>query len=67
MKRKDFDNLKNGYLCVFKRGHDKDKRGMVVFKEDETILLKSVDEPFSKITHSNDKFRLTNMREIDTM
>lgn len=66
MKREEFNNLKIGDICVIKRGHDKGNKCMVMFKEDETILIKTLEGPLSVITHSNRKFRLTNMREIDT-
>ena len=66
MKREEFNNLKIGDICVIKRGHDKDNKCMVMFKEDETILIKTLEGSLSAITHSNRKFRLTNMREIDT-
>ena len=65
MNTKDYENLKVGDSCICKRGHDKGKKCEVVFKEDGTVLLKTLDKPFSQITHTNPKFRLTNWREID--
>lgn len=65
MRIDDYKKLKVGDVCICKRGHDKGKKCKIVFKEDETVLLKTLDEPFSQRTHTNPSFRLTSFREID--
>lgn len=66
MKKVDYENLKIGDICMIKRGHDKGKKCEVLWKENETVLLRCLDETFKTITHTNKNFRLTNVREIDT-
>ena len=67
MKVKDFEKLNIGDICVIKRGHDKNKKCEVLWKEDLYVLVKSLDGVFKTTNNDNSKFRLTTSTQIDTI
>lgn len=71
MTRIQFQNLKIGDICVFKRGHDQGKKCEVVYIEDwiigcDAILVKAIDCEFAQTAgHTNRWLRLTGSHELD--
>lgn len=65
MKRCDFQDLRINDICVFKRGHDTGKKCKVIFIEDESILVKSVDSSFYGFNNGNKNLKLTGWHELD--
>ena len=71
MKRREFENLKDGDIVVFGRGHDAGRRCEVVYidynsgSKYEALLVRSLDrKPFTaKSSYGN--LRLTSWIQID--
>ena len=66
MTRAEFEKLKVGQLVVIKRGHDEGKTVRVIHIEDDTILIKIVDDFLEfRAINTNRKIRLTSWKELD--
>lgn len=65
MKREEFNNLKIGDICVVKRGHDRGKKVIVRYIEDEQIVIKDLDNKPLRNVNGYTVLRLTGWRELD--
>lgn len=65
MNKQQFENLKVGDRCVIKRGLDKGIICEVRYIENDSILVRPVDDSIFRAIGTNKKLRLTSWRELD--
>lgn len=65
MKRNEFKNLKIGDTCICKRGHDEGVLVKVLYIEEESILIKTLDGGRFKSIGVVRNVRLTGWHELD--
>jgi len=65
MNKQQFENLKVGDRCVMKRGRDNGIICEVRYIENDSILVRPVDDSVFRAIGTNKKLRLTGWRELD--
>ena len=65
MNNQQFENLKVGDRCVMKRGRDEGIICEVRYIENDSILVRPVDDSVFRAVATNKKLRLTGWRELD--
>ena len=67
MNKQQFENLKVGDRCVIKRGLDKGILCEVRYIENDSILVRPVDDSVFRAIGTNKKLRLTSWHELDIL
>lgn len=65
MNKQQFENLKVGDRCVMKRGRDEGIICEVRYIENDSILVRPVDDSVFRAVGTNKKLRLTGWSELD--
>lgn len=65
MTDSEYENLKVGDICVFKRGRDKNKKCSVLYIVDKTILVRAINNVEFDAVGTNRKIRLSGTHELD--
>ena len=66
MTRLEFRNLKEGDICIIKRGRDEGRHVIVRYIEGEQIVIRAVDgKPLLKAGFQESPLRLTGFHELD--
>lgn len=65
MNKQQFENLKVGDRCVMKRGRDEGIICEVRYIENDSILVRPVDDSVFRAVGTNKKLRLTGWHELD--
>ena len=65
MNKQQFENLKVGDRCIMKRGRDKGIICEVRYVENDSALVRPVNDSVFRAVGTNKKLRLTGWRELD--